>query len=179
MIHWKPFEFEGTVYDLSHLHPKNHTFRQEAKDGNPERKYVVDVIFGLHCFTRGIKPGEKPDPRLLYADSRETRVFDFRRHHLSKRLPAIVEELHCRKCHHSGKGNFFVIEIVTEEGECLNYEIYFEASRSSKRGVINLYVQSAYVRDQAHRGNKPKKKTIGFTVILYNTLTNKPIKMPA
>jgi hypothetical protein len=114
----------------------------------------------------------------LYRDSRECRIFDFRRYALSKHLPTIVEGLHQRKCQHSGKGNFFVVEILTEEGEKLDYEIFFEASRSAKKGVVNLYVQSAYVRDAEHAGNRPKKKPIGFTVILFNTLNNKPIKIP-
>jgi hypothetical protein len=153
-------------------------YRQAAAGGKPEREYKVDVLFSMHCFTRGIKDGENPDAALLYGDSRECRVFDFRRYALSKHLPAIVEGLHRRKCHHSGKGNFFVVEILTEEGEKVDYEIFFEASRSSKKGVVNLYVQSAYVRDVEHLDNRPKKKPIGFTVILFNTLNNKPIKIP-
>jgi hypothetical protein len=178
MIKWKSFAFEGTVYDLTHLHPKRLNYRQAAAGDKPERVYTVDVTFSLHCFTRGIKPGEQPHPSLLYADSRECRVFDFRRYTLSRELPVIVDELHRRKCYHSGKGNFFVVELVTNEGERLDYEIYFEASRSPRKGVLNLYVQSAYVRDEAHRGNRPKKKPIGFTVILFNVLNNKPIRIP-
>ncbi len=178
MIHWKPFEFDGVVYDLAHLHPKRLTYWQDAKNDKPELTYNVDVIFSMHCFTRGIKSNENPDEKLLYVDSRETRVFDFRRYDLSKELPVIVAELHRRKCHHSGKGNFFVVEVITQEGEHLDYEIYFEASRSSRKGIINLYVQSAYVRDTAHRGNTPKKKPIGFTIILFNILNNKPIRIP-
>lgn len=178
MIHWKAFEFDGVIYDLTHLHPKRLTYSQPAKGDKPELLYEVDVIFSMHCFTRGIKQGESPDKNLLYVDSRESRVFDFRRYGLSKELPAIVEELHRRKCHHSGKGNFFVVEVITQKGERLDYEIYFEASRGTNRGVINLYVQSAYVRDAAHRSNTPKKKPIGFTIILFNILNNKPIKIP-
>lgn len=178
MIKWKPFTFEGTVYDLTHLHPKHLSYRQVATGDKPERVYTVDVTFSLHCFTRGIKPGEQPRHSLLYADSRECRVFDFRRYALSRELPAIVEELHRRKCYHSGKGNFFVVELVTHEGERLDYEIYFEASRSSRKGVVNLYVQSAYVRDEAHRGNRPKNKPISFTVILFNVQNNRPIRIP-
>lgn len=177
MIHWKPFELEGTIYDLTHLHPKRLVYRQEAKDSKPARVYVVDVIFSIHCFTRKIKPGENPDQSLLYADTRESRVFDFRRYELSKGLLAIVDGLHRRKCHHSGKGNFFVVEIVNQEGELMDYEIYFDATRSSERGVVNLYVQSAYVRDEAHRGNTPRKKPIGFSIILFNILNNKPIRI--
>jgi hypothetical protein len=178
MIQWNPFEFQGVLYDLTHLHPKPVIYRQAAVAGKPEREYRVDVLFSMHCFTRGIKDGEKPDAGLLYRDSRECRVFDFRRYALSWYLPTIVEGLQQRKCYHSGKGNFFVVEILTEEGEKVDYEVFFEASRSSKKGVVNLYVQSAYVRDAEHTSNRPKKKPIGFAVILFNTLSNKPIKIP-
>jgi hypothetical protein len=87
-----------------------------------------------------MKDGETPDAALLYRDSRECRVFDFRRYRLSQHLPRIVEDLHLRKCYHSGRGNFFVVEIVTESGEREDYEIFFEASRSSRKGIVNLYV---------------------------------------
>jgi hypothetical protein len=177
MIDWKPFEFHGVVYDLTHLHPKPVVYRQAASGDKPEREYRVEVIFSMHCFTRGKKDGEKPDNALLYRDSRECRVFDFRRYQLSKHLPVIVEELHQRKCHHSGKGNFFIVEIVTEEGDKVEYDIFFEVSRTAKKGVVNLYVQSAYVRDAEHASNRPKKKPISFFVILFNTLHNKPIKI--
>ena len=123
MIHWKPFEFEGVIYDLIHLHPKKLVYRQVAAGNKPEREYQVDVFFSLHCFTRGIKKDEQPNKSLLYADSRESRVFDFRRYFLSKELPLIVDELHRRKCYHSGKGNFFVVEVLTQEGGKLNYRV--------------------------------------------------------
>jgi hypothetical protein len=181
MPQWKPFEFHGVLYDLAHLHPKPVVYRQAAAAGKPEREYRVDVEFSMHCFTHGIKDGENPDAGLLYRDSRECRVFDFRRYALSKHLPAIVEGLHQRKCQHSGKGNFFVVGILTEEGEKVEYDIFFAASRSARKGVVNLYVQSAYVRDAEHAGNRPKNgkhKPIGFTVILLNTLNNKPNKDP-
>jgi len=53
------------------------------------------------------------------------------------------------------------------------------AGRAAKKGVVNLYVQSAYVRDAEHASNRPKKKPISFFVILFNTLHNKPIKIQA
>jgi hypothetical protein len=177
MIKWNPFVYEGEVYDLGHLHPKSITYKQEAKDGKPERVYKVEVSYGLHCFTRGIKDGEKPEKSLLYSDSRESRVFDFQRYKLSEYLPSIIDKLHETRCHHTGKGNFFVIEMVTEDGEHVDYEMYFQASKSTRKGIINLYVQSAYVRDDLHASNRPKKKRINFMVILYNTISNIPIKI--
>ena len=105
-------------------------------------------------------------------------MFDFQRYQLSKRLPALVEGLSKRKCYHSGKGNFFTVELVDEQTRSrVEYEIYFTASRASKKGIVNLYVQSAYVRDREHQ-NRPQRKPIGFHIILYNVLNGIEIKVP-
>ena len=179
MIAWQPFNFEGTSYSLDHLHPRRMGFEQPATGNAPTRQFQVQVIFSLHCFTRNLEDGEPaPVKAMSYSDSRETRIFDFTRYELSKQLPAIVQQLQGRKCFHSGKGNYFVIELVSDAGEQNEYEVYFDASRSSERGVINLFVQSAYIRDKAHTGNRPRKKPIKFDIILFNTLHGRPIRMP-
>ncbi len=179
MIAWKPFTHDGRIYDLAHLHPRRTTIVQEGQAGKPTRAYELQVIFSLHCFTRGIGERETPDPALLYSDARETRVFDFARYELSKLLPAIIEELPMRKCYHSGKGNFFVVELVDQDGIRGEYEIFFTASRSTTRGILNLFVQSAYVRDAAHLRAKPApRKPIRIAILLYNIQANKPIRMP-
>jgi len=177
-MEWRAFRHGQETYDLCHLDPKTITYVQEAKGNKPERTYTVEVIFSLHCFTRGLKAGEGCDPALYYSDDRETRVFDFQRYQLSKRLPALVEGLSKRKCYHSGKGNFFTVELVDEQARSrVEYEIYFTASRASKKGIVNLYVQSAYVRDREHQ-NRPHRKPIGFHIILYNVLNGIEIKVP-
>jgi hypothetical protein len=170
MIRWIPFNHNNAVYGLDHLHPKTVTFTQPAKAGVPERLYTVDVEFGLHCFT--CERGENCDPALIYSDAREQRMFDFYRYELSKQLPIIVETLHTRKCYHTNHGNFFTIEIIQEEGKADQYEVYFTLSRSSKKGVLNLSLQSAYVRDRNHATGR-RKKSVGFFVLLFNTLNNR------
>src|SRR5712691_5201902 len=174
-MRWTPFSHGGKQYDLAHLHPKTVSYLQPAKGTSPPRGYKVDVIFSHHCFTRGTE-NETPDPALLYSDGRETRIFDFRRYELSHRLPAIVDGLMTCRCFHAERGNFFTIEIIDDQGNKIDYEVYFTASKSSKGGVIILYVQSAYIRDSAHRANRPQRKAIGFSVILYNTLNKIAIK---
>jgi hypothetical protein len=78
-MRWRAFEHKGKVYALNHLHPKTITYREPAKEDNPERIYTVNVEFGLHCFTRGISSEQELDSSLLYEDSREQGEFDFRR----------------------------------------------------------------------------------------------------
>lgn len=170
MILWTPFNHNNVVYNLDHLHPKTVTFVQPAKGNLPEQTYVVDVEFGLHCFTRERK--DTDDIALIYSDAREQRVFDFHRYDLSKHLPDVVDALHRRKCYHTKHGNFFTIEIIQEEGKASQYEVYFTLSRSSKRGVLNLSLQSAYVRDRNLKTGR-LKKSVGFFVLLFNTLNNK------
>jgi len=142
------------------------------------RIYRVQLVYGLHTFTRGLKPGEVIDQVLAYCDTRECRMFDFERYRLSCRLPVVVENLHTRKCFHSGKGNFFVVELLGKEGQPVEYEVYFEASKSSLHGILNLFVQSAYVRDDAHRGGRPHRKPIGFLILLNNVQMNRRTRIP-
>ena len=84
---WRAARIEGRVYDLSHLHPFSFDFVVVAKDGKPEQRYGIDVIFSLHCFSRGIRAGEAYLADLAYADSREVRLFDEQRYTHSLRLP--------------------------------------------------------------------------------------------
>lgn len=179
MVFWGKFTYQGNDYDLSHLHPTLIDVVQPASGGKPALSYKVQVIYGLHTFTRSIKAGECPSEDLKYSDSRESRVFDFDRHQLSFNLPGIVAALSSsKKCFHTEKGNFFIVKLLDEEDRTVEYEVYFTVSRSSQRGVLNLFIQSAYVRDDEHTEGRPKKKPIGFQIILYNIQNNRPIKAP-
>lgn len=57
------------------------------------------------------------------------------------------------------------------------YEVYFNVSRVN-RGLLRLFVQTAYVRDRAHGFSQPKRKKINFFVIAHNTRVGKEIKAP-
>lgn len=151
---------------------------QPARRDKPERVYSVNVNYSLHCFTRSLVDGEVADPTKYYSDDRETRIFDERRYELSLRLPSIIDDLMSFKCFHTGRGNFFTVRILDEQGSRVEYEIYFTASRSSNRGIVNLFVQSAYVRDQAHQNRPRRRPAIRFDIILHNVLNNREIREP-
>ena len=177
-MQWKPFTFDGKTYELTHLHPRACSYRQPEKAGNPARSYDVDVLFSLLCFTRAIEPSETPAAGILYSDNREIRIFDFQRYEFSKRLPAIFESLAQRKCYHTGKGNFFSVDIVNENGTVSEYDIFFAASRSSKEGATEFVCAKRLCARCAARKQQAEKETIGFYVILFNVLQDKPIKVP-
>lgn len=172
---WHVFRHQGQDYDLSHVHPFDWEYTAPASAKRPERTYKIAVEFSMHTFTRGIAPGEEVEPDLLYQDSRETRAFDFIRYVLSSQLPGIVQQLGERICYHTHHGTFFTIEIIDPEGVAQDYEVYFKLSRSSRKGWLNLYVQSAYLRDPEYDTAQPKKRKIGFQVIAYNITVGKAI----
>jgi hypothetical protein len=74
---------------------------------------------------------------------------------------------------HTGRGNFFTVELAEESGQRVDYDIFFTASRSSIKGRVNLYVQSAFVRE---KDKLPAGKRIRFEIILYKVLSGETIK---
>jgi hypothetical protein len=65
------------------------------------------------------------------------------------------------------------VELTEEDGQTVDYDIFFTVSRSSTEGRLNLYIQSAFVRE---REKLPAGKRIRFEIILYNILAGKRIR---
>jgi len=171
-LQWKNFKYAGVTYDLSHLSPRTLMFERPPQCGKPAVRFTVDVIFSLHCFSHKLPSGPY-DRSLTYSDVRETRLFDFERYELSKRLPEIIKTMAQRKCFHTGHGNFVTVEVVKENGEAVDYHVFFTVSKSARKGRINIYIQSAYAPD---RKVSSSRKPIRFLVILHNTLNKLPIR---
>jgi len=74
---------------------------------------------------------------------------------------------------HTGHGNFFTVALVAENGGTIDYDVFFTATKSSKKGRVNLFIQSAFVREKE---KLPAGRTIRFVIILHNTLHKKPIR---
>lgn len=175
---WNDFAYSGTVYDLTHLHPFEHHY-EHTPTGGEVQVFKCHVIFSMHCFTRDLEDGDNYTADLIYPYDKDHRLFDFARYELSKQLPDIIRSLNQRPCWHTHHGTFFTIEITDQDNQKKDYEVYFSVTRASRgKGWLNLYVHSAYMRDEAHRGSQPRKRKIGFNVIAHNTQTGKRIKPP-
>lgn len=170
---WNAFVYDGTQYDLSHLDSFEWAYFYEAGEKRPERTYKFHISFSMHCFTRKPKDNEEVDESLWYAGSKETRVFCFDRYELSSQLPEIVKSLGDRKCFQTNHGNFFTIELTTKSGEQVEYEVFFDVTRATRRGYLNLVVESAYIRTDDYQSIQPKKRKIRLDVIAYNTQLRK------
>lgn len=175
-IAWRPFTLDGRPHDLSHLHPFGFEFVVPAKDAKPPQRYAINVLFSLHCFTRGRMKGETVDADRLYRDNREERVIDLRRYELSHRLPAIIREIGQRRCFHTGHANFFTVEMIDQDGARHDYSVFFAVTKAGKGGRLTLFVQSAYISDRIPTPSR--RKPIKFMVIAHNTATGRPIKAP-
>ena len=175
---WRAARIGDRVYDLSHLHPFSFDFVVAAKGGKPEQRYGIDVIFSLHCFSRGIPAGAAYLADLAYADSREVRLFDEQRYTHSLRLPEVIRSIGDRRCFHTGHDNFFTVELIGAQDERVEYTVYFKLSRARRTGRLNLYVQSAYVQDDIPQTRPKRRKPIRFSVIAYNVAVGKAIKVP-
>jgi len=90
----------------------------------------------------------------------------------------MIKSLGDRVCWHTHHGNYFTIELVTQEGEVIEYEVYFDVTRASRKGWLNLIVQTAYVRTEDYKTTQPRKRRIRLDVVAYNTQLRKPIKRP-
>lgn len=174
---WRPFTHQDVTYDLSHLDPFEWRYTAKASGKRPERTYKFHVTFSMHCFTRNPKDGEQITTDSWYEGPKEKRVFCFDRYELSHQLPEIIKSTGNRVCWHTHHGNFFTVELTTKEGEEVEYEVYFDVTRATRRGWLHLIVQSAYVRTEEYKSTRPRKRKIRLDVIAYNRQQGKPIKL--
>lgn len=171
---FSPYIYQSKSYDLSHLNSFEYVFIQSATDKAPQRKYKVFVEFSNHCFTSGTGTDSNSDREYRYRDSeRNPRFFDFARYELSKNLPEIIKGLNTRICFQTKNvtRNFFTVEIYDNNGEPIEYEIYFSVYKTPKLGKKNLklHIDSAFPRDNNNPlyQTRPKKgKKINFLTIL-------------
>jgi len=175
-MQWNPFAHQGNEYGLQHLNSFEWNYTAQAGGKRPERTYKFHVTFSMHCFTRNPRKIESVDNSLWYEGPKEKRLFCFDRYYLTYRLPDIIQSLGDRTCWHTAHGSFFTIEIMTQEGICTEYEVYFDITRASRKGWLNLIVQSAYIRTKDYQTLQPRKRKIRLDVIAYKRQQNQIIR---
>ena len=164
--------------------PLNYTwiFSLPEKEGRQVLEYKFNVIYSAHCFTRDPLPEEKIDKALWYEWSvekgTEKRLFCFDRYNHSVYLPDIIRSLGDRVCWHTHHGNFFTIELLDKDNNKVEYEVYFDVVRTTRRGWLNLIIQSAYARTDDYQTSQPNKRRIRFEVVAHKRLIKKTIKPP-
>jgi hypothetical protein len=178
LMRWRPHAGkDGKHYPLNHVHPFRFEVVMPAMEGRPETIVIVEVGFGLHCFTRKIQHTD--DPADLYGDAREQRTFCHQRYELSKQLGAIVRDLQARPCAFASSDNFVTVEVTAADGATLRYGVFFNLKRQSAKrdgNVVLLVVQSAYCLDPGKPN--PAKGKIRFNTLLGHALRGTRPKPP-
>jgi hypothetical protein len=176
VLNWMPVIWHGIPHPLNHLNAFKRELIIAANGRAPERRISLAITFGLHCFSRAIRPEEAVLSDVV-SDGREKRVFDSERYRWSLELPSILQSLEIRRCFHTGHSNFFTVEVLNDQGQALDYVVYFRSwrAKSSEDCDVRIHVESAYLRD-----DKPQKhkKSIRFSVIAANTLIGREIHEP-
>lgn len=174
---WNKFEYNGNIYELSHLDPFEWFLEWPKEDKRSVRKYQFNILFSMHCFTKRVLASESTDSALLYKGPTEARLFCFERYELSKQLPKIIRNINNKSCWHTQHGSFFTIEIQDKSGIKHDYEIYFDVYKSSKNW-LTLMVKSAYIRDAQYAIGQPKKRKVRFSVIARTRFERKELRPP-
>jgi hypothetical protein len=65
---------------------------------------------------------------------------------------------------------------MEESGEKVEYEVYFNVTKSSRKGWLNMNIQSAFVRTEEYELTQPLKRKIRLHVIAYNKQRGKVIR---
>lgn len=168
---WRNFEFEGKVYDLSHLNAHH----IEYFDAEAQVTYAFIVTYGHHCFTKDseqLSPHERS--QLFYSAPNETRPFNFERYELSKNLPEIIQSLDQSEAFvfHAGYSNYAVVKVLTPEGIVKQYQVIFKVFKEKKR--LRIHVISAYFLDK----KSGKRQKVRFLTIAKNLKQGKKLPMP-
>lgn len=173
---WSAHSQNGTIYDLSHVHPFFLKYTLPPQPGKPGRPGFAElviriyVVFSHHCFSRNLKNVQTYTEEEIYEDKgrKERRVFCLVRWQLSKKLAPLLKRAAGRKCYHTGKHNFFTVELDGGGAIGEDYVIYFRAERSQLVD-IELTIESAYMRTDKPHLSKALGK-INLNAILRNAL---------
>lgn len=139
MSYFPSLTIDGQAIDLAHLEPLSLAFEVERLEG---RTIAIDVKFSNHCYTEVFAP-DRHDPAYIVMDRGQRRVFDPRRHELSRHLPEIVRFLPGRSVHITRPGrNYVYVAQIEMAGS--DYAMFFHLKRNGGRHDLAMMVESAY-----------------------------------
>lgn len=169
-------QIDGSTYCLEHLQPKVYNLILEKTQQHPQTMVKMLVRYSSHCYSVGAGLEEAN----LRDERHQPRKFCIKRYNYSKYLPFIFSEFIKRDCFFTNHSNFLTIELLDEMGESKEYEIYFRVKLSGDKKV-DVYVESSYVRDCAHKLNRHKlrnREKIRARTLIGKVIRNERIKKP-
>jgi hypothetical protein len=138
-------QFLGQRYEFAHLQPFEIALQLGLDDGTLHQ-LAVQISFSTHCFTEAFDPVKHQDHH-RYNYRQELRAFDLQRYSCSLSLPSIIQNLPRCKVYRASNSNYTYVAQLQLEGVAQPYSLFFQFKPqvSSARGVLKMYVQSAYL----------------------------------
>ncbi|MGD9668848.1 MAG: hypothetical protein AB7U75_07275 [Hyphomicrobiaceae bacterium] len=172
MTTFKSIKIKGTVYDFAHLEPI--TLDVTIGQGDKAETFRVLVNFGCHCFTTTYDAAvHTPDYR--YTHGSELRAFCPERYAYSKGLPDILNGIGNKKVFFTWENNFLHVELIVEEGQSIQYAIFFDLKRGTKgKAHVIMTVVSAYEKPEL----TDRLSAIKFHTLVAKTARGEKISIP-
>lgn len=176
-----------TRYDLTHMRGPVFELAIAATTRYLALTLRIEVEFTSHCVSFGPKPGETLDfdvlghDRLILDHRAVARAFCFNRYRWSLSLPALVQTLNDHYCNFTGHGNWLVIRSIDDQGQAVDYEIYFRLRRH-EGNTLRMVVESAYVRLAGTPGPgvpHERKGRVRFQVMAAKVFRGEPVRDPS
>ncbi|KWN83012.1 hypothetical protein [Burkholderia stagnalis] len=181
-------DIAGQQYDLTHLIGGLISLTIPASGKYPEIVATMSVEYMSHCVSYG--PADDGPPldfeqlghaRRVLDHRNIERAFCFDRHRWSLQLPGIVGRLEAYTCYFTGRENWMVMELIDDQGQKVEYEVFFRLRRGAEANTLRLVIESAYVRNPDRGGPgipRSRRGKIRFAVMAAKTLRGEPIRDP-
>ncbi len=166
----------GTIFDISHLAPSEHTIDVPLR-GGAVKKMPVELAYTNHCYSRRPRQAinEQIPAGYLILDGAKERLFCLRRYRLSLSLPRIMDAL-IRSENHvwSVPGNNFVqVEMADEEADgshtMVTYYVLMRIQKCAEPNTpkhIKVRVETAFPEDLLYYDKPVLKKPFSFRKLL-------------
>lgn len=137
-------QFQGKLYEFSHLTPTSHTVPLNAAGTASTH---LHVSYSIHCFTEGFDPFRHQDHH-RYTHANETRAFDIVRYECSLQLPSIVANMARAKVYRALQNNYTYVARIEHAALQQAYSLFFTLKNGTEGGapLVQMYVQSAYIK---------------------------------
>lgn len=138
-------QFQGKLYEFSHLTPTTHTVPLNAAG---TFSVLLQVSYSIHCFTEDFNPLLHQDHH-RYSYGSETIAFDVVRYDCSLQLPSIVAGMARAQVYRARNDNYTYVARVEHAQLNQPYSLFFTLKNETKDGEVPLarmFVQSAYIK---------------------------------
>jgi len=160
---WVDRIIDGEKIDFTHLRSFDMSFERPASGTKPAIAATIRVVFDCHVVTTKHTAIEE-GPSYWRDTGGYCRVFERVRYEKSRILPGIIAALPVGKtsCYVAKRNNYMVWKPEGAGPGDAHYQAFFDIYKAvGQDGLLILYVQSAYLKDEPLAIQRERKKPFG------------------